>query len=61
MIVGARKHEQLVDNLAAIDLELSEGELAELDEVSRLMPEYPQYFPPSPRGKSLLDMMADMF
>lgn len=45
VIVGARKHEQLVDNLAAIDLELGDDELQRLDEVSRQRPEYPQWMP----------------
>ena len=45
VIVGARKHEQLVDNLAAIDLELGQDELQRLDEVSRQRPEYPQWMP----------------
>ena len=34
MIVGARTDEQLADNLAAADLELSDEERARLDEVS---------------------------
>jgi aryl-alcohol dehydrogenase-like predicted oxidoreductase len=35
VIVGARTDEQLADNLAAADLELSDGEVTRLDEVSR--------------------------
>ena len=35
VIVGARKLEQLTDNIAASDLTLTEQDLAELDEVSR--------------------------
>jgi aryl-alcohol dehydrogenase-like predicted oxidoreductase len=34
VVIGARKEEQLVDNLAAADLELSDDERARLDEVS---------------------------
>lgn len=45
VIVGARKHEQLVDNLAAVDIQLSEDELSRLDKVSRQRPEYPQWMP----------------
>lgn len=45
VIVGARKHEQLVDNLAAPDLELTADDLAELDEVSKQRPHYPQWMP----------------
>lgn len=45
VIVGARKQDQLVDNLAAIDLELSEEELKRLDDISKQRPEYPQWMP----------------
>jgi aryl-alcohol dehydrogenase-like predicted oxidoreductase len=41
VIVGAKTVEQLQDNLAAGELNLSAGELAALDEVSALKPEYP--------------------
>jgi aryl-alcohol dehydrogenase-like predicted oxidoreductase len=41
VILGAKRLDQLQDNLAAIDLKLSEEELAQLDEVSALPPEYP--------------------
>jgi aryl-alcohol dehydrogenase-like predicted oxidoreductase len=60
VIVGARKQEQLEDNLASIDLQLSDEELARLDEASRLMPEYPQYLPPSRRGEDLVNRLADL-
>jgi aryl-alcohol dehydrogenase-like predicted oxidoreductase len=40
-IIGAKRREQLVDNLASIELKLSEEELRRLDEVSALPPEYP--------------------
>ncbi|MDX6345666.1 MAG: hypothetical protein QOF84_456 [Streptomyces sp.] len=40
-IVGAKRVEQLDDNLAAVDLTLTEQDLAELDAVSALPPEYP--------------------
>lgn len=45
VIVGARKHEQLVDNLGALDLELSDEQLQQLDEVSAQRMEYPQWMP----------------
>jgi len=45
VIVGARKHEQLVDNLAAVDIELADDELDRLDDVSKQRPEYPQWMP----------------
>lgn len=41
VIVGARRAEQLADNLAATQVTLGAAELAQLDEVSRLPPEYP--------------------
>ncbi len=41
VIVGARTVEQLDDNLAAVDIRLSEDELTRLDDVSALPREYP--------------------
>jgi aryl-alcohol dehydrogenase-like predicted oxidoreductase len=41
IIIGAKTVEQLEDNLAAVDLRLSPAEVARLDEVSALPPEYP--------------------
>jgi aryl-alcohol dehydrogenase-like predicted oxidoreductase len=41
IIIGARRLEQLKDNLAASKLVLSEAELKTLDEASVLSPEYP--------------------
>ena len=41
VIIGAKTVEQLDDNLAAVDLQLSPEEVARLDEVSVLPPEYP--------------------
>jgi aryl-alcohol dehydrogenase-like predicted oxidoreductase len=41
IIIGVRTREQLRDNLAASDLKLTEEELAALDKVSALTPEYP--------------------
>ena len=41
MIIGAKRMDQLQDNLAAMDLKLSEAEIKTLDEVSALPPEYP--------------------
>lgn len=53
VIVGARKEEQLIDNLKAADIVLSDEELKQLDEVSALKPEYPQYVSSLNRGESL--------
>ncbi|HEY2050746.1 MAG TPA: aldo/keto reductase [Caulobacteraceae bacterium] len=41
VIIGAKTVEQLDDNLAAVGLSLSPEEVARLDEVSALPPEYP--------------------
>ena len=43
VIIGARNTEQLKDNLASVDLKLDEADLKDLDEVSRLTPEYPTW------------------
>jgi aryl-alcohol dehydrogenase-like predicted oxidoreductase len=41
IIIGAKNHEQLRDNLKASDFVLDAAEVAELDQVSALPPEYP--------------------
>lgn len=41
VIIGAKKTEQLEDNLKAIEVKLTQEELQKLDEVSKLQPEYP--------------------
>jgi aryl-alcohol dehydrogenase-like predicted oxidoreductase len=41
VIIGAKRVDQLDDNLAAAGIRLTEDELAALDEVSALPPEYP--------------------
>jgi len=41
VIIGAKRIDQLQDNLAAVDLKLSEEEIRTLDQVSALPPEYP--------------------
>jgi aryl-alcohol dehydrogenase-like predicted oxidoreductase len=41
LIVGARRPDQLADNLGALDIELTDADLAELDAASALPPEYP--------------------
>ena len=43
LIIGAKNEEQLVDNLGAADLELSESEHARLEEVSRPPLIYPYW------------------
>jgi aryl-alcohol dehydrogenase-like predicted oxidoreductase len=46
VIIGARRLDQLKDNLAAVELTLTEDELRQLDEVSALPPEYPGWVLP---------------
>jgi len=41
VIIGAKKMEQLADNLTAVDVKFTPEELRQLDEVSKLAPEYP--------------------
>jgi diketogulonate reductase-like aldo/keto reductase len=41
VIIGAKTTQQLDDNLAAADLQLSDEEIARLDQVSALPAEYP--------------------
>jgi aryl-alcohol dehydrogenase-like predicted oxidoreductase len=43
IIIGAKRPDQLDDNLAAVDIELSTDELADLDRVSALPLEYPAW------------------
>ena len=43
VIIGAKRPEQLADNIAATRVTLSSDELKELDEVSRLPAEYPAW------------------
>jgi aryl-alcohol dehydrogenase-like predicted oxidoreductase len=46
VIIGAKRRDQLEDNLAAVELKLTEDELKRLDEVSALPPEYPGWMLP---------------
>jgi len=46
VIIGAKRMDQLEDNLAAVDLRLSAEEMNQLDEVSALPPEYPGWMLP---------------
>ena len=42
-IIGARKLDQLKDNLASLKLQLNDDDMNRLDEVSKLSPEYPAW------------------
>ena len=46
VIIGAKRMDQLQDNLAAMDLQLTGDEIRQLDEVSALPPEYPGWMLP---------------
>jgi aryl-alcohol dehydrogenase-like predicted oxidoreductase len=46
VIIGAKRLDQLQDNLAAAELTLTQDELRQLDEVSALAPEYPGWVLP---------------
>jgi aryl-alcohol dehydrogenase-like predicted oxidoreductase len=46
VIIGAKRLDQLQDNLAAAELILTQDELTQLDEVSVLPPEYPGWVLP---------------
>ena len=46
VIIGAKRLDQLHDNIAAIELTLTQDELKQLDEVSTLPPEYPGWVLP---------------
>ncbi|MEI6061420.1 MAG: aldo/keto reductase [Bacteroidota bacterium] len=41
IIIGAKKNEQLLDNIASTELKLTQDELQQLDAISALTPEYP--------------------
>jgi aryl-alcohol dehydrogenase-like predicted oxidoreductase len=43
VIIGAKKQEQLLDNIAATQLELSEEDIKQLDAISAIKPEYPSW------------------
>jgi aryl-alcohol dehydrogenase-like predicted oxidoreductase len=51
VIIGARKLDQLDDNLKAGDVSLSSDDLAALDEASRLKPEYPAWMDALPSDR----------
>jgi aryl-alcohol dehydrogenase-like predicted oxidoreductase len=46
IIIGAKRGDQLQDNIAAVDLRLTADELTLLDDISTLPPEYPGWMVP---------------
>jgi aryl-alcohol dehydrogenase-like predicted oxidoreductase len=60
VILGAKRLDQLQDNLAAIALKLSKEEIEQLDKVSALPPEYPGWMLPF-QGADRLDPAISRF
>ena len=56
VIIGAKRVDQLRDNLAAVDVKLSADEMRKLDEVSALPPEYPGWMLPFQNANRLADI-----
>ena len=56
VIIGAKRVDQLQQNLAACDVQLSEDEVKSLDEVSALPPEYPGWMVPFQNINRLADV-----
>jgi aryl-alcohol dehydrogenase-like predicted oxidoreductase len=53
IIIGAKRLDQLEDNIAAVDLKLTPNEIKQLDEVSALPPEYPGWMLPFQSGNRI--------
>jgi aryl-alcohol dehydrogenase-like predicted oxidoreductase len=56
VIIGAKRIEQLDQNLAAVDVQLTPEEITQLDEVSALPPEYPGWMVPFQNMNRLADV-----
>ena len=56
VIIGAKRVDQLQQNLSAVDLQLTEDEIQKLDEVSALPPEYPGWMVPFQNRNRLADV-----
>jgi aryl-alcohol dehydrogenase-like predicted oxidoreductase len=56
VIIGAKRIEQLDQNLAAVDVQLTTEEIKQLDEVSALPPEYPGWMVPFQNMNRLADV-----
>jgi aryl-alcohol dehydrogenase-like predicted oxidoreductase len=56
VIIGAKRVDQLQQNLSAVDLQLTEDEMQKLDEVSALPPEYPGWMIPFQNRVRLADV-----
>ncbi len=56
VIIGAKRIDQLEQNLAAVELQLTQDEMKQLDEVSALPPEYPGWMVPFQNVNRLADV-----
>ncbi len=56
VIIGAKRIEQLGQNLAAVDVQLTAEEIKQLEEVSALPPEYPGWMVPFQNMNRLADV-----
>jgi aryl-alcohol dehydrogenase-like predicted oxidoreductase len=56
VIIGAKRIDQLEQNLAAVDVQLTQEEIKRLDEVSALPPEYPGWMVPFQNVNRLADV-----
>jgi len=56
VIIGAKRLDQLQQNLASVDLELTPDEIKQLDDVSALPPEYPGWMIPFQNANRLADV-----
>jgi aryl-alcohol dehydrogenase-like predicted oxidoreductase len=56
VIIGAKRVDQLQQNLAAVSLQLTEDDMVKLDEVSALPPEYPGWMIPFQNLNRLADV-----
>jgi aryl-alcohol dehydrogenase-like predicted oxidoreductase len=56
VIIGAKRVDQLQQNLSAVDIQLTEEEIVKLDEVSALPPEYPGWMIPFQNRNRLADV-----
>jgi aryl-alcohol dehydrogenase-like predicted oxidoreductase len=56
VIIGAKRVDQLQQNLSAVDLQLTEDEMQKLDEASALPPEYPGWMIPFQNRIRLADV-----
>ena len=56
VIIGAKSSEQLKQNLASVEVQLTEDEIKKLDEVSALPPEYPGWMVPFQNMNRLADV-----